>query len=85
MPQNIYSMDEKGFILGKEHHEMLVVHTSHCALDKQRKKIRNHDFITVLETMAVLRDLLSPLIIWKSKKMPIYKKEAGEAMDKSRI
>lgn len=62
-PQDIYNMDEKGFVMGKEGRRKLVVRGTHRKQDAERKRVGNRDFMTIVEIVPILEDLLSPLII----------------------
>ena len=56
-------MDEKGFVMGKEGRRKLIVRGTHRKQNAERKRAGNRDFVTVVETVPILGDLLSPLII----------------------
>jgi hypothetical protein len=64
-------MDEKGFVLGSSDRTRLVVRSGHRQIDRQRKTAGTRDFMSLVEVVSIRGHRLSPLVIFKAKRVAI--------------
>ena len=50
----------------------MIVRASYRSIVKQRKNLESKKFVTVLETVIIKEGFLTPLIVFRGKRMHLY-------------
>ena len=68
---DLWNMDEKGFILGFGERTRLIVRVSHKEIDRQRRTAGNREHVSLVKGVFARGERVSPLIIFKAKQKAI--------------